>query len=99
MEYMKIMLTPDLEHALAEQANKQGTTPKRGALDYLRERFLPPDTTEGKIEEQGTLADFLANHIGVLSSSEYVPGGAHMSENRGSKFTAGLVEKRRKGRL
>ena len=80
MELMKIALTPDLERALAKQAHKQGTTPERLALDYLRERFLPLDTTESTAGEQGTLADFLAGHIGVLSSSEHVPGGARMSE-------------------
>ncbi len=96
---MRITLTPDLERALAEQAHKQGTTPERLALDCLRERFLPLVTTESTAEEQGTLADFLANHIGVLSSSEHVPGGARMSENSGKKFAAGLVKKRQEGRL
>jgi hypothetical protein len=96
---MNITLTPELERALAEQADKRGTTPERLALDCLRERFVLLVTTEGTTEEQGTLADFLANHIGVLSSSEHVPGGARMSENSGKRFAAGLVKKRQEGGL
>ena len=95
---IKITLTPDLERALSEQARKQGTSPENLALDSLRERFLlsaPQVAGEG----QGSLTDFLANHIGVLSSSEHVPGGARMSENSGNKFAKGLVKKRREGRL
>ena len=95
---IKITLTPDLERALSEQARKQGTSPENLALDSLRERFLlsaPQVAGEG----QGSLADFLANHIGVLSSSEHVPGGARMSEKSGDKFVKGLVKKRREGRL
>lgn len=34
---------------------------------------------------QGTLADFLQGHIGILHSSEYVPGGARMSVGSGKK--------------
>jgi prevent-host-death family protein len=41
-----------------------------------------------------TLADFLRGHIGVLHSSEHVPGGARMSESCGEKLAAGLVKKR-----
>lgn len=99
MALMKITLTPDLERALTTQAHQQGTTPERLALEYLRERFLPSVATESAAEEQGTLADFLANYIGVLSSSEHVPGGARMSENSGKKFAVGLVKKRRESRL
>ena len=40
-----------------------------------------------------TLADFLSSHIGVLDSSEYVPGGARMSEASGKKFADGLLKR------
>ena len=50
-------------------------------------------------EEAQTLADFLSDYIGILSSSEFVNGGAHMSENSGKKFTEGLLKKREEGRL
>ncbi len=99
MEAMTITLPFDLAGVLTEQARKQGTTPERIARDYLRERLLPSVTTESTTKEQGTLADFLVDYIGVISSSEHVPGGARMSENSGRKFTAGLVKKRQEGRL
>ena len=37
-------------------------------------------------EPQGTLADFLQEHIGVLDSSEYIPGGARMSQGQQAGF-------------
>jgi hypothetical protein len=90
---MIIILTPDIESALAEEARKQGTTPEVLALDCLRERFLPAGTSEPSSGQQGTLADFLAGFIGVLASSEHVPGGARMSEDTGKKFAAGMLQK------
>ncbi|MXX38371.1 MAG: hypothetical protein F4Z85_09975 [Gemmatimonadetes bacterium] len=53
-----------------------------------RYRKVPP-------EAQGTLADFLQGHIGILHSSEYMPGGARMSVDSGKKFAAGLLKQRR----
>ncbi|MBM4047577.1 MAG: hypothetical protein FJ279_20925 [Planctomycetes bacterium] len=96
---MKITVTRTLERALAEQAHKEGTTPEKLALDCLQERFLPSDIRTSVKGEQRTLADFLAGHIGVLSSREHVRGGARMSENSGKRFAAGLARKRREGRL
>lgn len=96
---MNIVLTPDIERALAEQARMHGTTPEMLALDSLRERFVAPAPQEISAEGQGTLADFLNGYIGVLHSSEYIPGGAHMSEKSGKKFAAGMVKKRHQGRL
>lgn len=94
---MVIKLTPDIEQALAEEARKLGTTPEQLALDSLRERFVgqePPSPTK----EPETLAQFLRGYIGILHSSEHVPGGARMSEASGKKFTAGQVAQRQKPR-
>jgi hypothetical protein len=77
---MTLTLTPEIESALAEEARKQGTTPEVLALDCLRERFVPAAAPAPPAEGPQTLADFLAGHIGVLSSSEHVPGGAGLSE-------------------
>jgi hypothetical protein len=99
METMTITLTPDIARVLTEHARRQGTTPERIARECLRERFLPSIMTEIPPTDQGTLADLLADHIGVISSSEHVPGGAQMSENTGKKFSAGLMKKRQEGRL
>jgi hypothetical protein len=72
---MIITLTPDLEQALATEARKLGRTPEQLALDSLRERFLSPESDLSPKGEQATLADFLSGHLGVLHSSEHVPGG------------------------
>ena len=86
---MIVKLTPDIEQALAEEARKLGTTPEQLALDSLRERFIGREAPPYPAREPETLADFLRGHLGVLHSSEHVPGGARMSEASGKKFTAG----------
>jgi hypothetical protein len=96
---MEILLTPEIAAALTEQARRQGTTPEQLALTALRERFVIPTPSDGPAEGQATLADYLADHLGVLSSSEQVPGGAQMSQDIGRKFAAGMAEKRWQGRL
>jgi hypothetical protein len=92
-----IVLTPDLERLLAEAARQHGTTPERLALEYLRERLLPADTVDST--EAGTMEEFLAPFIGVLDSSEHIPGGAQLSEQAGRRFTEGLLKRREQGRL
>ena len=86
---MKITLTPDMEHTLIEQARKLGITPEQLVVDSLKERFASALAVP---ESQGTLADFLHEHIGVLDSREYIPGGVRMSEDSGKKFAAGLLK-------
>jgi hypothetical protein len=77
---MNIMLTPDIERALIKEAQSQGTSPEIIALTYLEARLGLKTTAEAPTREYETLADFLAGYVGVLSSSEFVPGGARMSE-------------------
>ena len=93
---MHIVVPPDIESALAEHAEKRGTAPEELALQALRERFVPFAVSS---ESVNSLADFLAGHIGVLSSSDVVTDGANMSENGGRKFTDILIDKRKHGRL
>jgi hypothetical protein len=90
---MIITLTPDIEQALAEAAQKLGTTPEQLALDSLRERFASSTEDTDSTKEPATLADFLRSHIGVLHSSEHVPGGARLSQDSSGKFAAGLAAK------
>jgi hypothetical protein len=52
-----------------------------------------------KTVEEGTLADFLSEFIGVLNSSEHIPGGANLSQKSRSKFAEGMFQKRMRGRL
>ena len=95
---MHITLTPDIEQALTEQARQQGTTPEALALESLRRQFVLPTRGESAAPYD-TLADFLADSIGVLHSSEYVTGGARLSESTGKTFAAGLLKKRQQRRL
>ena len=90
---MNITLTPDMERALTEQARKLGTTPEQLIIDSLREQLAT--TTDTPADADGSLADLLQDHIGVLHSSEHVRGGARMSEGTGRTFAAGLAEQRR----
>lgn len=93
-ELVNITLTPDMERALTEQARKLGTTPEQLIIDSLREQLAT--TTDTPADAAGSLADLLQDHIGVLHSSEHVPGGARMSEGTGRTFAAGLAEQRRR---
>jgi hypothetical protein len=95
---MIITLTPDIEQALAAEARRLGRSPEQLALDSLRERFLSAESGRSPAEKQDTLADFLRGHLGILHSSEYVPGGARLSEDSGRKFAAGLVAQRQQNR-
>jgi hypothetical protein len=95
---MIITLTPDIEQALAAEARKRGLIPEQLALDILRARFLSPESERSPAAEQVTLADFLCGHVGVLHSSDYVPGGARLSEDSGQKFAAGLIAQRQQRR-
>ena len=96
---MNISLPPDIERAVVDHAREQGTTPELLVIDSLRERFLLSPPLSTPTEGEGTLADFLGKHIGILHSSEHIPGGARMSEDSGKKFAAGMLKKRQQGRL
>ena len=94
---LTLTLPSDLDDALTEQARKRRTTPELLAVDSLRERFVAPAAGAESAESE-TLAEFLKGHIGVLHSSEHVPGGARMSEDCGRKLAAGLLEQHRQRR-
>lgn len=83
MDATLTLTIPDtLREAIDAAARTQGTTVESLVAQALRERFVPaPDRPDGD-EDGGSLADLLAEHIGVLDSSEIVPGGARMSERR-----------------
>ena len=96
---MTIQLSPDLEQVLSEEARRRGTTPELLANECLRERFVRPTDQEKTANGSKNLAEYLAGYIGVLHSSENVPGGARMSEDTGKKFTSILIKQRQQGRL
>ena len=95
---MDIALTPEIENALTTEAERQGTTPELLALNVLRERFVSPHENGANERTAGNLAEFLAGHIGVLSSGDYVAGGANMSTDCGKNFPAGLSSSRENGK-
>lgn len=76
---MELTLTPDIERALKVQAHQRGVTPEQLALTSLRKAFVKT-TTSTIVVPQETLADFLGTFVGLLHSSEHVPGGAQLSE-------------------
>ena len=100
---LTITLPPELESAVTKQAQDKGTTPELFLLDDLLKRYAPvtPPETPADTEpiEGETMADFFADYIGVLNSSEFIPGGAQMSQNTGRKFGEGMVKKRQEGKL
>jgi hypothetical protein len=91
MPMLTIIVPPELEQTITEQAQQKGTTPELLTLDVLHREFLPASPPPAN---EGTLADFLGDFIGCLDSGEIVPGGARMSENIGAKFAEGMAESR-----
>ena len=96
---MKINLAPEIEEALIKRALELGTTPELLVMDSLKEQFVASKSVSDQNGDHKTLADFLGDHIGVLSSGEYIKGGARMSEGRGEQFTIALLKKRKHGHL
>ena len=92
---LSIMLPPDLEQILSDQARAQGTTPERLALDSLHERFTPAAPPEPAALQD----DYWKGCIGVIDSSEKFPQGSTLSEDCGRKFAEGMVKKREQGKL
>jgi hypothetical protein len=93
---MTITLPPELERVLEQRAQQQGTTPEMLAIDSLAKLYMPPAVLPA--EEGETLADYWADYIGTIDSSEVVPGGANLSENTGRRFAELMVEKYRNGK-
>jgi sulfur carrier protein ThiS len=98
---MTIVLTPAVEWELVRRAREQGTTPDLLADVYLRERLAVAENGKAASADDAprTLAERLKGYVGVLHSSEHVPGGAQMSERTGDKFTKILQQRREQGRL
>ncbi|TMA61176.1 MAG: hypothetical protein E6J80_00850 [Deltaproteobacteria bacterium] len=88
-----IVLPPEIEEPLAEEARKQGTTPELLAVDCLRKLFTPAPTI-GKPADGETLFDFLSDYVGTVKGTTEA-----LSENCGQRFTQGLIEKQQRGRV
>jgi len=97
---MTITLSGEIEKGLVEQAGKLGTSPEALAIWTLRQRFGPASTASAQEPAApASMADFLGEFIGCISSDEHVPGGARMSDDPGRQFAEGMLEKRRQDRL
>jgi len=86
-----IVLPPEVDGPLAEQARKRGMTPELLAIDYLRERFVlsPPVVEAGG---GSTLYHFLSGYIGTIDGTTEA-----RSEKTDQGFVEGLVEKDKRG--
>ena len=94
---MELTLTPDIENAIKKQAVRRGITPERLVLERLKEIFVAIE--EEPDQPPTSLADLLNGYIGVIHSSEFVDGGAQMSENTGNAFAQLMMQKRAQDRL
>lgn len=60
---MAITLTPEIEDALAQCAQKEGTTPEQLALETLRKRLASFLIAKAPVDEKSTLYDLIKDHI------------------------------------
>lgn len=105
---MTIVLSPEIEAALAAQAERRGLTPDQLANEILKDNLrdangagqiavngssIEAEEPEEELAE-GTLADLLAGRIGVVKGS-----GEAFSQNCGERFTEYVVKKHREGKL
>ena len=79
-------MTQTLKRAIDRLRALSATEQDRIGQRLLEE--LSPD--DGLASDQPeTLADWLDGYIGTFDSSDYIPGGARMSEDTGRKFAEG----------
>ncbi len=83
---MEITLTGDIEKALLAEAKEHGTSPEQLALDSLRREFaytLQGNNSSDGLSAQGsdgapgTLAEYLADYVGIVHSREHVQVARH----------------------
>ena len=92
---MNLLLTPDIENYLVKKAQHLGTTPELLALELLRKELLNGNQ-ESAHGSATSLAEFLGQHVGVLSSKTLAGEDARLSEDCGRKFAIGLLAEHRK---
>ena len=84
---MTISLPPDIEEALAEEAQRLGTTPELLVLHSLRKLFVSAADIDSPPSKERTLYDFLADSIGTVEGSTET-----FSEDCGRRFADGLID-------
>jgi hypothetical protein len=93
-----IVLTPDVEQALADEAREKGTTLDALANSYLRGCLSLNGAGTKAPAQPRNLAEFLADHIGVLSSVRDGVSNGDLSESTGEQFTALLLAREKEDR-
>ncbi len=88
-----IIIPPDLEQAILEEAERRGVAPEAVAVDSLRRLFATPGRG-GELSGDGSLVDFLGPYIGTVSGASEA-----FSEASGRRFADGLVEEYERGRV
>jgi len=94
---LTINLSPELEQAVQEQAQQQGTTSEQIVIDSVQKMY--PLTLPIEAEGDGTLADYWWDYIGSIDSSEKMTGGANLSSDTGRRFATLMTLKYRWGEL
>ena len=84
-----IVLPPDLEADLSQQAASEGKTVESLAIDGLRQLVAAKSKPPPK-----NLYEFLGDFVGRLEGN-----GEALSENTGERFTEYLLKKKQAGKL
>ncbi len=105
---MTIVLSPEIEAALAAQAERRGLTPDQLVNEILKDNLrdangagqiavngssIEAEEPEEELAE-GTMYDLLKPYIGIVNGSDEA-----LSQNCGERFTEYVVKKHREGKL
>lgn len=88
-----IEFPPELERKLDESARRKGTTPGALVLTIVRNQLLAEEETESPNPAPRNLAEYLADHIGVLSSVKDGVSQGDLSERTGERYKEILLER------
>lgn len=86
-----IVLPPDLEAELAQQATREGKSLETVAIERMRQSTSATESTKAAPKN---LKEFLGDMIGRLEGN-----GEALSDNCGERFTEYLVEKQKAGKI
>jgi hypothetical protein len=84
-----VVIPPEIEVVLAEEAKRQGTTPELLAVESLRRLYAPASAPAANGE---TLREFLQGYIGTVSGTS-----EPLSEDTGRRFTGMLSDEGQQG--
>ena len=88
-----IVIPPDLEEVILEEADRRGMAPEAVAVDGLRRLFATP-VPGAELVGGGSLFEFLEGYTGKVNGVSEA-----FSEECGRRFADGLAEEYERGRL